>query len=128
MSFIKPVKRLIKSFGYAGSGLAHMVRTEQNARVHLVMTFLVVILGFLLHISLTEWCLVCLCIGSVWAAEAFNTAVETITDHLFKERNRTAKRIKDLSAGAVFVTAIAAAVCGLIIFLPKLWMLLTGAF
>jgi len=127
MAFIKPIKRFIKSFSYAGSGLAHMVRTEQNARVHLVMTILVVLLGFLLKISLIEWCLVWICIGLVWAAEAFNTAVETITDHLFKERNRTAKRIKDLSAGAVFVTAIAAAICGLIIFLPKLWVLLTGA-
>jgi diacylglycerol kinase len=60
-------------------------------------------------------------IALVWAAEAFNTAIEKLTDHLFPEYHETARFAKDVAAGAVLVCAIAALVCGLIIFLPKLF-------
>ncbi|HBL72386.1 MAG TPA: diacylglycerol kinase, partial [Bacteroidales bacterium] len=76
--------------------------------------------ALLLGLTATEWCLILLCMALVWAAEAFNTAIETVTDHLFKERNETARIIKDVAAGAVLVCAVAAAACGLIIFIPKI--------
>jgi len=119
-SISKQIKRLFKSFGYAIKGLRQMLKTEQNARVHLFVTVCVLIAGALCCLSWLEWCIVLLCIALVWAAEAFNTAVETITDHLFKERNETARIIKDVAAGAVFVCAMISAICGIIIFLPKL--------
>lgn len=119
-SYSTKIRRLIKSFGYALKGLCLMVKTEQNARVHLLASALVLIAAVWLGLTATEWCLILLCMAVVWAAEAFNTAIETITDHLFKERNETARVIKDVAAGAVFVCALAAAACGLIIFLPKI--------
>jgi diacylglycerol kinase (ATP) len=119
-SYSTKIRRLIKSFGYALKGLHQMVKTEQNARVHLMVTVLVLIAALLLGLTATEWCLILLCMALVWAAEAFNTAIETVTDHLFKDRNETARIIKDVAAGAVFVCAVAAAACGLIIFIPKI--------
>lgn len=113
-------KKLLRSFGYAFSGLSEMVKSEQNVRLHLLVTICVIIAGFLLKITLIEWCLVLICISLVWVVEAFNTAIERLTDHIFKERHQTARMVKDISAGAVLVCAIIAAVCGVIIFLPKL--------
>jgi len=44
-----------------------------------------------------------------------NSALETITDILFREYDERAKRIKDMAAGAVLITAAGAAVIGFII-------------
>ena len=112
--------RLIKSFGYAFKGIFDLLRSEPNTRIHLLATVCALIAGFLLRISKTEWCIILIVIALVWTAEAFNTAIEKLTDHLFPEYHETARFVKDVAAGAVLVCAIAAFVCGLIIFLPKL--------
>lgn len=112
-------KRFFNSFGFAVQGIGQLLKTEQNARIHLIVSVAVIIAGFFFCLNAIEWCIVVLCMGLVWAAEAFNTALETVTNHLFKGRNETARIIKDVSAGAVLLCAIAAATCGLIIFLPK---------
>jgi diacylglycerol kinase len=119
-SIFKKVQQLVKSFGYALNGLTHLVKTEQNAKIHLVVTICVVAAGFFFDLTAIEWCLILVCISLVWATEALNTAIETITDHLFKERHETAKIIKDVSAWAVLVCALISVGCGLIIFLPKI--------
>ena len=111
----------IKSFGYAFKGMFELIKSEPNARIHLVATIGVVGAGLFFRISGTEWCLVMLSIALVWAAEGFNTVVEKIVNHLFPEYNETARIVKDISAGAVLFCAIAAFGCGLIIFLPKIF-------
>jgi len=113
------LNRFIKSVGFAIQGIRQLLKTEQNARIHLFVSIAVIVAGFFFCLTALEWCIVLLCIGLVWAAEAFNTALETVTNHLFKERNETARIIKDVSAGAVLICALAEAACGLIIFLPK---------
>ncbi len=114
------VVRLIRSFGNAFRGLYEILRSEPNTRIHLLATICALIAGILLRISKSEWCIILIVIAIVWAAEAFNTAIEKLTDHLFPEYHETARLAKDVAAGAVLVCAIAALVCGLIIFLPKL--------
>ena len=52
--------------------------------------------------------------------ELMNTAIENTVDLITKEKNEQAKIIKDTAAGAVLVTAIVAAIIGLIIFMPYL--------
>jgi undecaprenol kinase/diacylglycerol kinase (ATP) len=83
-----------------------------------------VCLSFLLEVSRIEFIIVILCITVVLAAEMINTAVEQICNKITKERNADIKIIKDISAGAVLVAAISALVCGLIIFIPKLIVLI----
>ena len=116
--------RLIKSFGYAFTGIYDLLRSEPNTRIHLLATVCALIAGFLLRISKTEWCIILVVIALVWAAEAFNTAIEKLTDHLFPEYHETARFAKDVAAGAVLVCALAALVCGLIIFMPKIMVII----
>ena len=116
--------RLIKSFGYAFTGIYDLLRSEPNTRIHLLATVCALIVGFILRISKTEWCIILIVIALVWAAEAFNTAIEKLTDHLFPEYHETARLAKDVSAGAVLVCAIAALICGLIIFIPKIMVII----
>jgi diacylglycerol kinase len=113
--------KLIKSFKYAFTGIYELLKSGSNARIHSFATVCALIAGILLRISKTEWCVILIVIALVWAAEAFNTALEKLTDHLFPEYYETARFAKDVAAGAVLVCAMAAFVCGLIIFLPKLF-------
>jgi diacylglycerol kinase (ATP) len=108
------------SFSYAFKGIGRMFRTQPNAKIHLAVFGIVVIAGFLFKISLAEWALVVVVSGVVFAAEAFNTALETLADHGSPERNEKVGFVKDVAAGAVLISAMAAVVTGIFIFLPKI--------
>ena len=115
-------KGLIKSFGYAFKGLWILFSTQRNAVIHLCLMGLAVILGVLLKISFTEWAIIVLSSGMVMAAESFNTALEKLSDTIHPERNKEIGSAKDIAAGSVLITAIAALVVGIIIFIPKLYL------
>ena len=110
----------LKSFVYAFKGIGYLLRTQHNAWIHLGFAILALALGVCFSISPFEWILIILCIGIVFAAEAFNTAIEQLCDARFTEYDKRAEIIKDTAAGAVLIVAIASAVTGLIIFLPRL--------
>jgi diacylglycerol kinase len=114
------LKKRIFSFGFALKGIFELIKSEPNARIHLVATFCAVATGFFLRISGIEWCAILIVISLVWATEAFNTVIEKLVDHLFPEYHETARVIKDIAAGAVLISAIIAIIVGLIVFLPKL--------
>lgn len=114
----------VRSFGHAFRGLAICLRTQANARIHALATVLVVALGFALKLVAWEWCAVVLAIAVVWAAECFNTAMESLVDLVSPERRPLAGRIKDLAAGGVLAAALGAAAVGAIIFGPRLWAVL----
>jgi diacylglycerol kinase len=118
------IKQLIRSFGYAFNGIAYAASSQLNFRIHLGASVLVLLMGYFLHISTGEWQWVALCIALVMTAELFNSAIETLTDLVSPEYNEKAGHVKDISAGAVVITAIFALITGIIIFLPKLLLLL----
>ncbi len=113
-------KKRGKSFVYAAKGIKSFIIREHNAWIHSAATLTVIILGITLHISRTEWMAVIICIGMVFAAEAFNTAIERLVNLVSPDYNKMAGDVKDIAAGAVLLCAVAAAIVGLIIFLPKL--------
>lgn len=113
-------KKQLRSFGYAWKGIRCCVGKEQNLSFHLIATVLVVIAGWQLGITRTEWAILLLCIGIVIAAELFNTAIEKLVDLVSPGRHPLAGQVKDIAAGAVLVCAAAAAMVGLIIFVPYL--------
>lgn len=113
-------KKRIKSFSYAFRGIADLVKNEHNARIHCVAAIAVLIAGFILHLSVIEWVAVTICIGGVFMAEGFNSAVEALADKICKEDDLLIKRSKDIAAGAVLIMALTSVVVGLIIFLPKI--------
>lgn len=118
-------KRL-SSFAYAASGFRVFLQEEPNGRIHLVATILVVVAGFLFGINLVEWVLVVFAVGLVLTAEIFNTAIENIADFLTTETNDKIKRIKDLAAAGVLVSALTAFVIGVCVFLPKVRDMISG--
>lgn len=113
-------KKQLRSFGYAWKGIRCCVGKEQNLSFHLIATVCVVIAGFALGITRTEWICIILCIGIVIAAELFNSAIERLVDLVSPQRHPLAGQIKDIAAGAVLVCALAAMVVGLVIFIPYL--------
>jgi len=113
------LKKRIDSFRFAFKGLADLFISQPNARIHGVATIIAVLLGFVLGLSKIEWCLVVLCIFSVLAAEAFNTALEYLTDLVSPEYHALAGKTKDVAAAGVLLTAFSAFIIGTIIYLPK---------
>lgn len=113
------LSRRLTSFRHAGRGLFFLFAEEHNARVHAVAAIVAIALGFALKLSRMEWCLLVVVIASVIAAEAFNTAVESIVDLVSPEHHVLAGRAKDVAAGAVLVTAIGAFAVGLLVFGPR---------
>lgn len=114
------VKERLRSFRFAFAGIKQLVTTEHNARIHCVVALLVLIAGWFFHISCTEWVIVISLIGLVLMAEAFNSAIEALSDVVSPAKNEGIKRTKDLAAGAVLLLVIAAVIIGLIIFVPKI--------
>ncbi|OFZ71173.1 MAG: diacylglycerol kinase [Betaproteobacteria bacterium RBG_16_58_11] len=114
----KPFIRRLKSFAYALQGMAFLVRTEPNARVHLLVTILVCAAGVYFRLSRAEWLWIVVAIVLVWSAEAFNTALEQLADALHPERHPGIGRAKDAAAAAVLIAALGAAVIGILVFFP----------
>ncbi|MDR1600875.1 MAG: diacylglycerol kinase family protein [Tannerella sp.] len=113
-------KRLIKSFGYAFSGIRLFVRQEQNARIHLAALCCTVVCGCFFRITSFEWIAITLAGSIVLTAEAINSSIEELSDAVSPERNPKIKTVKDLAAGAVLLAAVASIVVGCIIFLPRI--------
>jgi len=102
-------------------GVRQVFITQQNARVHVLAALIVFAGGLLFKLSGLEWAVLLLVVGFVWAAEILNTAVEDVVDLVSSANTPAAKRIKDISAGAVLISAVISILVGLIIFGPKLW-------
>lgn len=114
------VRKVWRSFGFAGEGIAALFRYENNAKVHLLIAGIVSIAGIWLNLNRVEWAIILTQIGLVWAAEGFNTAIEKLCDFVSPGLHPQIKAIKDLSSGAVLILAITAVLVGLIIFGNKL--------
>ena len=114
----------LRSFRYAFQGLWWLVREEHNSWIHLAFVVVLIPAGFILHLSTIEWTLIVLCIGLVLGMELVNSAIERIADKISTERDPDIGKIKDIGAGAVLITAIASAIVGLIILVPKFFALI----
>jgi diacylglycerol kinase len=116
--------RVIKSFGWAFNGLKDCILHEKNFRIQYVLAFLVVIVGFFFGLSATEWTTILLCFAVVLSFEIINSAIEKLCDLVSPDFNLTIKKVKDMSASAVLLSAIVTFIIGCIIFLPKIYALL----
>jgi diacylglycerol kinase (ATP) len=117
-------KHLGKCFKFAWKGVHIFFTEEYNARIHSILAIIVIIAGFFLNITKTEWTIVIICCGLVIAAEAINTAIERLVDLVSPDYHPLAGKIKDIAAGAVLICAIASAIVGLIIFVPCIFVLI----
>src|SRR5690606_26082653 len=114
------ISKRLSSFKYAFNGLRILVKEEHNSRIHFLAAILVLIAGFLLKISALEWLIIIFAIGFVIANEIINSSIENIAYFISPDKDERIKKIKDLSAAAVLISAITAFIIGLIIFIPKI--------
>ena len=114
------MKKRILSFKYAFKGVFFLFKDQPNAWIHLVAAVGVVIAGLIFNLSTTEWLWIVFAIGFVFSAELFNSAIEEVVNLVSPEFNKKAGMIKDLAAAAVLISAVTAAIVGLVIFIPKI--------
>jgi len=114
------LKQRFQSFTYAIHGIAKALKQEANLRIHALATVVVIITGIYFQIPPWAWAAQTLAIGMVWSAELFNTVWEEFLDYVYPEHSPQVGLIKDIAAGAVLVTALAALAVGLIIYIPYL--------
>src|SRR4029453_1287713 len=115
----------IRSFRHAIAGILRMIRCQHNAWIHALATLIVLAAALFFHISAADWCWIILAISIVWTAEALNTAFEFLADAESPEFYPLVRGAKDVAAGAVLLTAIAASIIGVIIFWPYLHRMLS---
>jgi diacylglycerol kinase len=114
------LRKRLASFQHAWDGFSFLLKNEMNARIHVAITVVVILLGIFLEVSRVEWILLILTIGVVIAAEAVNTALEQLVDLVSPKYHLLAKRAKDLAAAAVLLLAVVAVIIGILVFVPRL--------
>ena len=113
------IKKRIKSIRYASKGAYLLIFTEASIKVQFFIATAVTVLGLMVGLSKTEWILQILTIAIVLSVEGLNTAIEKLADFVHPGYHEKIGFVKDVAAGAVFITALAAVSVGLIIYLPK---------
>ncbi len=120
-----PTRRRWRSkFAEAFAGAAQAIREQSSFRVHLAVASGVLILAGLLRCSPGEWCLLIGCIAGVFAAETFNSSVETLFHALDDAAKSRMRGCLDQAAGAVLFASLGSVAVGAIIFAPKLLAML----
>lgn len=107
-------------FADAFRGIITAVREERSFTVHLPMAGLVVLCAVLFRVSLWEWCVLVLCIAVVLAAEAFNSAIETLSRSISEDHDPRIGKALDMAGGAVLLVSLGTAIVGATIFLRRL--------
>jgi diacylglycerol kinase (ATP) len=113
------LNRRAQSFRFALRGLVAVARSQHNAWIHGGATVLVLVAGLGLRLSAAEWAIIVVAMAAVWAAEAFNTAIELLGDAVASEAHPLVGSAKDVAAGGVLVTAVAAMAVGLLVLVPR---------
>ena len=108
------------SFRYAFAGLRYLLWTQRNAKIHTAIGVIAIVLGFAVGFDRYEWLVLVLTIAIVLASEGVNTAIEAVVDLTSPGYHPLAKIAKDVGAGTVLLTAIAAVIVGMLLFLPHL--------
>jgi len=118
---VKYGRRFLNAF----RGMYIVLKTTRHIFIHLVSALLVVAAGFYFDVAALEWVALVFAIGMVFTAEAFNTAIEIDIDLTSPDFHPYARDTKDAAAAAVLLSAFTALSVGLIIFLPKIFKLLS---
>lgn len=108
----------IQSFKYAFTGILTLLRTQANARIHLLATLAPLATGLYFKLSTIEWSLIVISIMAVWSAEALNTALEFLADATHPEFHPLIKKSKDVAAAGVLIAALGASIIAALIFGP----------
>ena len=123
------IKSRIKAFRYAITGWWFVIRTQRNAWIHMLVSIVVILFSFILHITALSWALILLAIALVWIAEFLNTALEAVVDLATNHQHHELARVgKDVGAAAVLIAAFTSVLIGLLVLGPPLWSYIQSLF
>lgn len=115
------LKHFHKSVQHAITGLVDIIEQEQSFRIQILASG--VVFGLMIAMpSLQIWERVALIlmVAAVLVLEIVNSILERLADAVEPRMSPMVKEIKDMMAGAVLLTAIAAAMVGVLIFWPHM--------
>ena len=117
-------KYFSQSIEFALTGIRTVFQDERNMHSHLILGIITILFGFIFQLNKWEWLWILLCVFLVIIMEIVNTAFENVVDMVTDFHfHSIGKKIKDMAAGAVLITALFAVIVGCIIFLPKIYQL-----
>ncbi|HQZ03194.1 MAG TPA: diacylglycerol kinase [Thauera sp.] len=99
-----------RRLGFALQGLQRTVGTERSFRTHLFAAAAVLLVLLVTRPAPLWWAVLGLAVAAVLMAELFNTALETLIDHVHPEQHPEIGAAKDIAAGAVLIASAAAVV------------------
>jgi diacylglycerol kinase (ATP) len=106
---------LLASFRHALHGLVELAAHERNMKLHVWAGLGVAVLGSEVGLSMDAQLAIVLSTSLVLAAEALNSALESLVDLHTLEHREEARRVKDAAAGAVLALAVGAAIVATVI-------------
>ena len=112
------MKKFIASIKYAMKGIG-IYSKERNAKIQISMAVIYSCTALFLDYNFIEWCIVLLCFGLVFTAEAINTAIEYLVDLVSPDYDEKAGKVKDIAAGAVLMSALFVGIVGILLVLNK---------
>lgn len=107
---------ILKSFVYAAQGLWYCITTQRNFRFHIVAAVSVLMVSLFYGFDRFEMMSLAFAILFVMICEMINTAIESTVDMHGKQYNINAKIAKDVSAGAVLLSAVLATLIAIELF------------
>jgi undecaprenol kinase len=113
-------RSVFESIKHALHGFHYVIATQRNARIHAIVTILVILVGLWLKLDIIQWSMVLVAVSLVWITECFNSTLENYFDLIQPETNQFVKNGKDSSAAAVLVAAILSVLLGLLAIGPPL--------
>ena len=113
-------RSFLHSLNNAVEGFVHVLRHERNMRIHFMLALLILLLAVFLGVRRVDWLILCLATCLVLMAEMINTAIEATLDLVHSKFHPSVRIIKDISAGAVLVSALNALILSFFIF-SKYW-------
>ena len=106
-------------FDEAFRGVKRGIRGHSSFSVHFFFAALAITAAVALECNWIEWCLVVICIGGVFTAELFNSAIETLFHGLDEATKLRWNGCLQIAAGAVLMASLTALVVGTIIFVNR---------
>ena len=113
-------RRWRDKFREAFRGIKLGVRGHSSFSVHFFAAAAAVAACVALDCRLVEWCLILLCVGLVFVAELFNSAIETLFHGLDADTRSRWNGSLDIAAGAVLVAGLFAVLVGGLVFVNRL--------
>lgn len=110
---------MINKFKVAFYGI-YCALKHRSVLVQCILALFALAFAWILNFSVMEFMVVIGCIVMVIVSEMFNTCIELLCDMYTKEFNPMIKLIKDISAGAVLVSAIGSLVIGVFLVINHL--------